>query len=729
MSDTTARVTLELQDKNLTSGLRDGAKAAGELEAGARGAAGAVDELESGARRTEGTVEDLADSTRRAGASLDDMESQSGKLGSTSGRLAGALSLVSPAAGDVARNIADLADVAEVAAGVAKALGVSLASTLAVLGPVAVAVAAGAAAWHYFAAEEEAAAAKADAATAASEKAAQSWKELDDVRRAAADAEALATGRATEQDLRLRDALAKVVAAYGPRITAAQDLIEKDKAAIAAADAVWGAEKRNHDQLQSSADARRMAVADLEQHKAALAGLVEQQGKVLQQTTRGIVLAKDASGAAGNQAAAERDLAKAVAEHAAEEKARADARQEYFQGVFAALEQAAEARKLIASLYQETSPAFDAEESRWASQSAAIGKAIEQLREARVSEEELAWATDALALAEKRHIEALLGVAAATGEQFEKDLGGPPPPPSPDPNGQIAGTLSSLAGGASGMLGMLGMAGPVGGIVAAAISLVQAIGDGMLEQVQGLLDGLVETLADIGTLLLPFVSGVLTSFLPKLLETLPTIVSSILEELVPGLLQVVLDPSFWIRVATAIAHSILGIMSEVVEFLVRAAGEIWAVGVDLLEKGIKNLFSIEAWKDLIAAIGKGIADFFRGLLHPGGTDGSRRNPGNGLVANAWSDVSGWFAGAFDTGTDQVARTGLALVHQNERIIPASGASSQRSSVLMGGQDGGVHVHLGPGLVLGSAEQLARELARELGPSGRNILLPAGSVAF
>ncbi|NBV20148.1 hypothetical protein [Janthinobacterium sp.] len=63
-----------------------------------------------------------------------------GKTGSNVMKLAGALSMVSPAAGGMAQNVADLADVVEVASVVTETLGVSMGSLLAVAGPVAVAI-------------------------------------------------------------------------------------------------------------------------------------------------------------------------------------------------------------------------------------------------------------------------------------------------------------------------------------------------------------------------------------------------------------------------------------------------------------------------------------------------------------------------------------------------------------------------------------------------------------
>ena len=86
----------------------------------------------------------------------------------------------------------------------------------------------------------------------------------------------------------------------------------------------------------------------------------------------------------------------------------------------------------------------------------------------------------------------------------------------------------------------------------------------------------------------------------------------------------------------------------------------------------------------------------------------RRDNIEGLLKYLWT-------GEFATGTDYVPRTGLALVHQGERIETARGGG-------MGARVGGggdVHLHLS-GFAVGTADQLIRELNKHLGGSNRRL---------
>ena len=90
-----------------------------------------------------------ADALNTAAASATRFGDKAGAVGSNAGKLAGILDLLVPGLGGVARGVADVADTAEVASVATKTLGISMRSTLAVLGPVAIAVAALGATYAY----------------------------------------------------------------------------------------------------------------------------------------------------------------------------------------------------------------------------------------------------------------------------------------------------------------------------------------------------------------------------------------------------------------------------------------------------------------------------------------------------------------------------------------------------------------------------------------------------
>ena len=99
-----------------------------------------VNGLNKSIKDAQKAAEDLAKSMDKAKGKTQTIGETAGKAGANVQKMAGALSLVTPAAGGMAQNVADLADVVEVAGVVTETLGVSMGSLLAVAGPVAVAI-------------------------------------------------------------------------------------------------------------------------------------------------------------------------------------------------------------------------------------------------------------------------------------------------------------------------------------------------------------------------------------------------------------------------------------------------------------------------------------------------------------------------------------------------------------------------------------------------------------
>ena len=128
-----------------------------------------------------------------ASASVDKFGQSAGAVGSSAGKLAGALSLIGPGAGEAARSVADFADVGEVAAVAAEALGVSTAGLIAGLGALAVAVGGAYVAWRAVNEESERAATIAANTAAAYE----AMKPILDATRVATIDLAVATGELT----------------------------------------------------------------------------------------------------------------------------------------------------------------------------------------------------------------------------------------------------------------------------------------------------------------------------------------------------------------------------------------------------------------------------------------------------------------------------------------------------------------------------------------------------
>lgn len=122
-----------------------GGKAAKEMAA----------QLSKEIKAAEAAAKKAASAGKEAKASVHGLGDAAGKAGSSAAKLAGALSLVSGGAGDAARNVADLADVGEVAATVAEAAGVSVGALSVGLAALTTVLAAGYLGWQIYNDEDE----------------------------------------------------------------------------------------------------------------------------------------------------------------------------------------------------------------------------------------------------------------------------------------------------------------------------------------------------------------------------------------------------------------------------------------------------------------------------------------------------------------------------------------------------------------------------------------------
>jgi hypothetical protein len=163
------------------------------------------------ANATKKAMDDTRQSAKAAAAATADVGDKIGKFGSNAGKVAGVLDLVVPGLGGVARGAADIADGFEIAA-----LGGT--RLLAVLGPVAAAVAVGAAAYQYLASELEAVNQKNEEAARLATETIARTKEITRLTRDLADEEALATGAITEEEIAVRNRTSAIRDAYSEQI-------------------------------------------------------------------------------------------------------------------------------------------------------------------------------------------------------------------------------------------------------------------------------------------------------------------------------------------------------------------------------------------------------------------------------------------------------------------------------------------------------------------------------
>ena len=187
----------------------------------------AADEAKAAGRAAADALNVASESATRFG-------DKAGAVGSNAGKLAGILDMLVPGLGGVARGVADVADTAEVASVATKGLGVSMSSTLAVLGPVAIAVAALGATYAYLSSELDEAERRQTAASEAATTQAEATAKWTATKQEAADAVAIATDASNGEAIAIRKATEAVKeGASAARVLAVE---ERDRAAKKSAD-------------------------------------------------------------------------------------------------------------------------------------------------------------------------------------------------------------------------------------------------------------------------------------------------------------------------------------------------------------------------------------------------------------------------------------------------------------------------------------------------------------
>ena len=308
----------------------------------------AADSAKASGRAASDALDTAAESATRFG-------DKAGAVGSNAGKLAGILDMLVPGLGGVARGVADVADTAEVASVATKGLGVSMSSTLAVLGPVAVAVMAAGAAYAYFSSQlveaERRQAAASEAATAQAD-ATTRWVAK---RQQAADVVAIATDAANGEEIAIRKATEAVNEAASAARALAVAKVEEAKAARDAAGA--------------GSDRSRLNAAEAEL-KA-----LDQSIEATQISEEFVIRSEYAKQREAKKTAdAQIHAAKAAAKRAADEAALAEVER----GI---VEQTQTYRSVLTSLQETARAANDAQLTGAAAVEATVARQIEKVNE------------------------------------------------------------------------------------------------------------------------------------------------------------------------------------------------------------------------------------------------------------------------------------------------------------------------------------------------------------
>jgi hypothetical protein len=296
-----------------------------------------------------------ADALNTAAASATRFGDKAGAVGSNAGKLAGILDLLVPGLGGVARGVADVADTAEVASVATKGLGVSMSSTLAVLGPVAIAVIAAGAAYAYFSSQVDEAEAKQATAAEAATKQADATAQFAARKRDSADAFTMSGDAATAEGIAIRKSNELTDAA-----SAAVRKLAVEKVASAKADMLKVGEGTSRVALNSAIEELKALDAKIEMVKTQDELVITGQFA----TQREIKKTADAQ----LQAAA------AAAKRAADEAALAEVER----GI---LEQTQTYRSVLTSLQETTRATNDAQLEGAAAIEASLARQIEKVNE------------------------------------------------------------------------------------------------------------------------------------------------------------------------------------------------------------------------------------------------------------------------------------------------------------------------------------------------------------
>ena len=157
---------------------------------------------------------------------------------------------------------------------------------------------------------------------------------------------------------------------------------------------------------------------------------------------------------------------------------------------------------------------------------------------------------------------------------------------------------------------------------------------------------------------------------------------------------------------------ILIVLAEMIPTFI---GELIPALIEMIPKMVIGLVMAlgEMMKNLVKAIGNWINPFKRNKQRAPGDDRS-------WGARTWDWLTGTKPEGFAAG-GFVNQTGMAMVHQGERIIPASGAGTGTATNMAGGGSGvsvTVNGIISPQLI----DDLVRELNTAIGPQGRGLAL-------
>ena len=342
----------------------------------------------------------------------------------------------------------------------------------------------------------------------------------------------------------------------------------------------------------------------------------------------------------------------------------------------------------------------------------------------------IAEAKAAVNAEEEKHLRLLVQAMAPTGanaadvaasQAYDQGLGGPVAPTTQGATtdttaGDVAGGVGMAAGAIKSpeaMITTIGSAfGMWGGAIAAGVNLLADAGNGALESLSTGLVATVEGIGKSGAAIADFVGSIFGAIIPAVLDAIPNMLTGLMDGL-PGILK-----------------AIAGLLPELVVGLFKI---FYLMAPMLLIQAVKVLADPQVWLD----IGKAFFDALMSVFDPLFGKGKGEKTPGAFMKGGWADslfggvggkgyqtknIAGeggffdrLFGGVNDekdvpqyaVGSDYIARTGLAVVHAGETVVPAHGATNSATMDRLGGGRGSTYVI--NGVIAADTEQLVRHL--------------------
>ena len=242
----------------------------------------------------------------------------------------------------------------------------------------------------------------------------------------------------------------------------------------------------------------------------------------------------------------------------------------------------------------------------------------------------------------------------------------------------VAGAITAGIQGIQDPTSLLSMAGPGGAAAGAGLGLLQTDP----KEIEAKLGGLVDAAKNAG----PTLRVILRDLIPAFIAEFPAALVTGLIDALPDIVE-----AFIIKLPIALA-----------EALIKALKALWDSFVQFILRIIPGKQKGEKGREpgVFRRAGAAIGDLFR--TKEGKAEARERR-------------------GFATGTAWIDRTGLAMVHQGEAILPASGTISQSVRGRAGGGGQVINVNVNGIMDSNVIDQLGRQLNRHFGTMGRSTL--------